>query len=850
MNKTANPVIEYRTLAHLLEDVASRYDKRTALQFKPGLVYQRWSYRRLYDESLRVAALLHERGVAGGDRVVIWGPNSPQWVAVYFACALTGIVAVPIDMRSAPDFVQRVVEQTEPRLAFTSRFLPSGQPGLDLETIWLEDLPDLSLHMAPFDGKAPDPDDLFEIMFTSGTTGAPKGVMLTHANIMSDLFGSRQYVPGDPDFRLLSVLPLSHMFEQTGGLLLPLTSGACITYQTSMQPSALIRSMQEGRINVMLVVPQLLKMLMDGIEREARRQGREKLFARLQAISLRLPFGLRRRLFQSVHKRLGGALAIFFTGGSALDPDLGRKWAALGVRVIQGYGATETSPTISIHPMADPRYDSVGLPIPNETVKIAADGEILVKGPNVTQGYWRSPDRTAAAFEDGWYRTGDQGYLDPRGYLHLLGRTKDMIALASGQKVYPEDIEAELTKHPSVVDAVVVGLQRPDGPEVHAVLILNDGGDAEEVVGWANQRLADHQQIRGFTLWPEEDFPRTHTLKVRKNLVVDYLLGKAPAPPAQSPVARPKTSVAEGLTAALAELSGLPSSSIKPESSLGGDLNLDSLKRVELLSLLEETLGLSLDDSSVDGKTTVAELTLMAGGEQVAPSSMSFPRWSRSWWCCPLRGVIQRALVTPIVAWLYRIELRGKEVLRDLQGPVIFVANHNLGLDNGIFLKSLPSAWRRKLAIAAAAELWHNPLLAVVNPLVGNAFPFSRDGAVRASMDNLGRIMDQGWSVLIYPEGQLTIGGPIQEFKTGIGMLAVGTEAPIQPMCLSVTRFGFPRRLPFLRSGRVTLAFGAPLRFTSTASYIDATATIESAVRELEMRDPGPGAKVPALVGS
>ena len=370
-----------------------------------------------------------------------------------------------------------------------------------------------------------EPDDLAEIMFTSGTTGDPKGVMITHRNLTANIEGISQYIVCDSSSRLLSILPLSHMYEQMGGLLVVLYYGASVTYPVSRQPTVLSRTMRERKITIMLLVPQGLELLMNGIEREVKLQGKEGLWNALFRIAPKTPFGLRRLLFRRVHKRLGGKLDLVVSGGAALDPDLGRKWELLGIKIVQGYGATEASPVISNHSIEDRQPGSVGRPLPNVQVKISDQGEILVHGDNVTPGYWDAPEETAAAFEDGWYKTGDLGFFDDQGFLHIQGRKKDMIVLASGQNVFPDDIQAVLNRHPNVVDSTVVGLAKGSSVEVHAALILESGEDAQEVVTWANQQLAEHQRVRGFTLWPEEDFPRTHTLKVKKQLVLDRLLG-------------------------------------------------------------------------------------------------------------------------------------------------------------------------------------------------------------------------------------------------------------------------------------------------------------------------------------
>ena len=471
---------------------SNAFGPHDAILFKPGFRYLRWSYDRLWAESGQVASLLQSRGLTKGDQVVIWGPNSPQWVLIFFGCLRAGVVAVPLDLRSAPDYVERVISRITPKLAFTSRFTPKNGLDLGLPEITFEEL-ELAIRDLP----APTPvelapDDLVEIMFTSGTTGDPKGVMLTHRNLTANIEGISQYITCDTSSRLLSILPLSHMYEQMGGLLMALGFGASVTYPTSRQPTVLARTMRERRITTLLLVPQGLELLMNGIEREVRRQGKAKLWSKLLSVAAKTPFRLRRRLFGRVHKQFGGKLDFIVSGGAALDPELGKKWELLGVKIVQGYGATEASPVISNHTLKRASGpDSVGRPLPNVEVRISEDGEILVRGDNITPGYWNAPEQTAAALQEGWYHTGDLGYFGDEGFLHIRGRVKDMIVLPSGQNVYPDDIQAVLNRHPDVTDSAVVGLSRGSAVEVHAAIILSDGADPE-----ANRRVGQRTACR------------------------------------------------------------------------------------------------------------------------------------------------------------------------------------------------------------------------------------------------------------------------------------------------------------------------------------------------------------------
>ncbi|MDE0230278.1 MAG: AMP-binding protein [Spirochaetaceae bacterium] len=818
------------TVNDFLDDIVRRFGDRPALLFKPGFRYRVWSYRALRHACAQVSALLRERGVGKGDRVILWGPNAPHWVFAFFGCLRIGAILVPLDVRSTADFVRQVIAKTAPSLAFTAH-ATGGDTALGLPAILFEDLEGLI-----YDRPAAEPaslagDDLAEIMFTSGTTGDAKGVLLTHGNLMANLHSVQQVIPGDASFRMLSLLPLSHMFEQMGSLFAGLGCGASITFVTSRQPAILLKTMQERRINMMLLVPQALDLFMKSIEREVANRGKEHAWQLLMKLARRLPVALRRLLFRQVHARFGGHLRIVVSGGAALDQALGEKWHLLGVSVLQGYGATEASPVISCHSLTEARFDSVGRPVPGVDVRIADTGEIQVRGPNITQGYWQAPEQTAAAFDGDWYKTGDIGFIDDAGHLHIRGRVKEMIVLANGQNVFPEDIEAVLHRIPAVTDATVVGLKQGQDTQVHAVFLLEEPERAPRIVAEANRELAEHQQIRGHTVWPEADFPRTHTLKVKKAVLVDALSAGVPRAAAGAAARTPAAAgnPGERLVRLVSEVSGVAQEQVLPEHTVGGDLDLDSLKRVEMLSIIEQELGVYIDESLVGSQTTFAELQKLLDTQAQAKAALPpFYTWPLSVWFSLLREVLHRVVVFPVFSIRYRARASGLEHLPD-DGPVLFAANHNaVRGDSMVLAKVTPPAWRRHLSFAAAAEItFGKRLTGIFAALVANAFPLSRENAIRASLEHMGRLMDEGWSVVIFPEGEQRIGRPMLPFQSGTGMLAVESHTPVVPVHL----VSEPRRRRFRT--RVAVRFGAPLTFPPGTSYIDATRQIEAAVRSL-----------------
>lgn len=824
-----------KTLNDLLETAANRFGDSPALVIKPGIRERSWSYRELWEASGRVAAFLHGRGIAKGDRVVIWAPNRPEWVVALFGCLRLGAIAVPFDIRSAPEFVAGVLGQTEPKFAFVSRFTPENAEVEGLPHLNIEDLE------AVLEGETSAPprvevaaDDTAEIMFTSGTTGAPKGVILTHGNIISNVLAGTREVAPQPNWRLLSILPLSHMLEQTVGHFAVLFGGGRVVYPASRQPSILVRTMQENGITSIVLVPQALELFMNAIEREAERTGKKEQLAKILRIAPRLPVWVRRKLFGKVHRRFGGKLQFVMCGGARLDPPLAEKWEAMGVMVLQGYGTTEAAPIVACNSFRYKKLDALGKVLPGQEVRIAEDGEIQTRGPNVTPGYWNQPEITEASFAGEWYKTGDLGHIDEDGFLYFKGRKKDLIVLANGQNVYPEDIEPWLQNHQSIVDGVVVGMPSPSGGEdVHAVLLPSEGADGGAVVAEVNPQLAAHQQIRGFTIWPEEEFPRTHTLKVKKNVVLERLIADAQgqANAAEAPPEAPKVEMSP-LVQLIVRICDASPAEVRAESVLGADIGLDSLGRVELLSAIEQELGVYIDESQVHPETTVGDLeALLAQGS--TSEEERFPGWSRSALCRVARAVLYYVVVRPGIALLYQVQVTGRENLEGLSGPVLFAANHNLRVDAGMILVSLPASGRSRLSIAAAADNYFSSVWwRLFSPLLGNTFPFARHGPVRRSLENLGNLLDKNWSVLIFPEGDRT-DGEIKAFKPGTGFVAMESRTPVVPIRVSLQKEGIYEGASFPSRGKVSVNIGKPLVFARGTDYLNATDRLEQAVREL-----------------
>jgi long-chain acyl-CoA synthetase len=667
--------------------------------------------------------------------------------------------------------------------------------------------------------------------------------MLTHGNLMSNATTMTRVLSFDEKDRLLSVLPLSHLYEQVLGFLGPMVVGASIVYPVSRQPAVLIRTFRDFKVSVLLIVPQGLRLLDAAIERRVDQSGKRATFDRAHRWARRAPRRIRRLLFRPVLGEFGGRLHTIGVGASALEVDVARRWTEMGIDVLQGYGATEMGPVVSFTRPERNVLGTVGEPIPGVEARIAGDGEILARGPGRFLGYWKNPDATAAAIDaDGWYHTGDLGAISPDGMLTFRGRKKDMLALPDGQKVYAEDVEAILRDDERVTDAAVVGWPLGAGLKVHAVLLLDDPSLEDDIVATANGRLAPHQQVRGSTVWPDPDLPRTHTLKVRKPDILARLAelerpGSAPIPGAASKVRRENVDAAvDPVLAVVASVAGRNASDVPMTARLSTDLDLDSLRRVELLGVIEEELGVFVDDDALQPDATVADLAVLVEAARTAKAALRAWRWPLSPVVRAVGLASQVLLIYPFVHLFYRVRVSGMERIRPDDGPFLLTPNHCLHLDNGIILARLPFAIRWKLSVAAAADtIYANPIQGVLASVLANAFPLQREGGVRKSLELLGQRLDKGYNILIYPEGKLTVGGPLQPFKAGAGLIAVEGGTPIVPVKLKIHTMSIidRRRLPASLRGDVELVIGEPMWFDAETDHATATTRLEAAVAAL-----------------
>jgi long-chain acyl-CoA synthetase len=568
--------------------------------------------------------------------------------------------------------------------------------------------------------------------------------------------------------------------------------------------------------------------------------------------------GLLRRWwrYRAIHRALGLKFWCFVVGAAPLEPPLEEFWSRLGFLVVQGYGLTETAPIVTLnHPMRSAR-GAVGKPIAGVEVRIAEDGEILVRGENVTRGYFNAPEETRAAFQDGWFYTGDIGAVDEKGQLHIRGRKKEMIVTPEGLNIFPEDVERVLNELPGVIESAVVGGSLPGSTaeRVHAVVLAAAGTDLDEIVRQANVKLQDHQKIRAAVLWPGGELPRTEgTRKLKRRALKEWLAESARD--AGGRAAKPGGSGADRGPSVVSVLSRFaPGRTIAPATTID-ELGLSSLERVELMMALEETLHITVDESKFAMTSTVADLEALARPfDQAAPpvllpsEPIVFPSWNRS---APVRALRRLSLPTwilPLSRVFVTLEVHGLEHLAGIGGPVIFAANHQSHFDAPMILQALPPRWRYRLAPAMAKEFFKahfhpgqfsvrarvtNGMNYYLASAFFNAFPLpQRETGTRQTLRYIGNLIGEGYSILIFPEGRRTDNGEINAFQPGVAMIAARLEVPVVPVRVEGLDRVLHHTWTFPRRGLARVTFGPAMSLTGN-DYAGIARQVETAVRGL-----------------
>jgi long-chain acyl-CoA synthetase len=800
--------------------------KQEFIVYDDGFRGWTFSYEDIARRAVLCAARLREQGIRKGDRVLVWSESRPGWVMALWGCLLQGVVVVPVEPQSSLDLFRRIEQKVRPRLVLLGDRVPDVSSNTQVPAWRLSEL-EQSTSQAQLAPETLTSDDIAEIVFTSGTTAEPKGVVITHGNLAAQIgpieeqiAPYRKFVRPFAPLRFLNLLPMSHLFGQSLATFVPPLIPSSVVFVSSTSPHEIVRQIRSRRIALLVSVPKVLEVLRSFVVR------RFPETANLEGSDQSWPFRWWR--FRAVHRMFGWKFCCVVSGGAPLPAALEQFWSNLGYVVVQGYGLTETAPVISFNHPFHVRHGTTGRPLSSVDLKIAPDGEILVRGANVTPGYFESPEETAAAFREGWFHTGDLGEIDPEGHLIIRGRKKDVIVTPEGLNVYPEDVEAVLDCLPGVQESAVIGKDR-----VHAVLVLEPGANADEIVRQANARLEDHQKIRSFSTWTGAELPRTKTTRKLRRVEIARAVEQGLSQPPEKP--------GTGVASLVAKYA--PGRAIGPDTTID-ELGLSSLDRVQLMMDIEEHLNTSIDERVFGEVRTVADLAKPMPVREEAP----FPAYNRRWAARVLRGIALEGVLLPMTSLIARRTVSGLENLRRICGPVIFASNHQSHFDTPVILASLPLRWRRRVAPVmwkeyfdahfhperhGFRERWMNHMLYGLVTLLFNGFPIPQtETGARESIRYMGGLVEDGWSILIFPEGQRTATGEIGPFLPGIGMIASRLHLPVVPIRLRGVNRVLPRYAKLPKPGCVEVNFGAPL-YLEGESYPVLARRVEEAVRNL-----------------
>lgn len=870
----------------------------TAYVYPRGLRTYRLSYPALAEAAWRTARWLREgEGLAAAERVVLWGGNSGEWAASFWGCLAAGVVAVPVDAQASPAYVARIVEETEAKLILadaanlrTHLFEADGMRARLREMDTLQETV-RNYETKPFDAAEITRDTLAQILYTSGSTASPKGVCLTHGNILASLEPLEQeigrYLRWERWFhplRFLVQLPLSHVFGQMMGLFIPPLLRAEMHFSGELNPADVLDSVRRRKISVIAAAPRYLDVLAAELQRQSEKRWGVKRFAERLLRANSAGVSTRWWLFRDIHRRLGWKFWAFICGGASLPERTERLCRGMGFAVIQGYGMTETASLVSVnHPFKMSR-GSIGKSMPGREVRIGDDGEVLVRGQNVSPGYWTKEGIVPLAKEKEWFATGDLATVDASGNMYFRGRSKDLIVTGSGMNIVPEDVEEALRREPPIRDAVVVPVDGPSGTEAFAMLLASDATRPSELktaVESANSRLEAYQRVARWAVWPGLDFPRTATRKIRRADVAQVAQAMASG--------RETVAHVDALEEALSSSGARWKGDLSDGMQLGTDLGLDSLGRIQALAALEARFETRLDEAAFTETTTVADLRAMLGtaldritegsgpeaevsadAEVVAPGSARdtalpatpsaasaipeaqypFAEWPFRRWASAFRQVFHALAMRPLTrVWSGWARRDGIGQLREVREPALFVANHVTAVDGALLMDRLPWRFGRKLAIAMSGEMlrgyrhpatderWYwrlwLPVQYLLVVLVYAVFPLPRTSGFRRAFDQAGRLADKGYSILVFPEGRRSQTGEIQHFEHGIGILARDLHLPVIPVRVHGLVELREAGRHFARPGDLSIHLGKALHFDSRMDAVEIAEQLENSVRAL-----------------
>jgi long-chain acyl-CoA synthetase len=859
-----------------IQEAAERYPDTIAVQMKAGDRYLQYSYRLLLRQIASVAKSLSGRGIRKGDRVALLSENRPEWMFVYLATVSLGAVIVPLDAQLTEKEIAILLASSEAKAIFVSSttiqklsrngsitvisFDPESQISFPEMVVAY---PDASLPPAPASG------DLAALLFTSGTTGDPKGVMLSHGNLASNCMSCIKLDLVHHDDNMLCLLPLHHTYPAMAAMLLCFSTGATVTLLNSLKGPDILACMQETKISILLGVPQLFmglrRAIFDAIQKKP-------MPVRLMVGLLLVLNGLLRRtvganvgkaVFGKVHAMFGPSFRLFASGGARLDPDVYTDMTNLGFTVIEGYGLTETSPVATFNPLSKQKAGSIGIPVPDVAVKIAnidekGHGEIAILGRNVMLGYYKKPQDTAEVIRDGWFYSGDLGYCDRDGYFFITGRSKEMIVLATGKKIFPDELEKFYKQIPSIKEICLLqgdhGLEAAVVPDFEYLRKMNMS-NSRETIAFEIEDLAKDlppfKRITGLKIF-KEPFPVTRLGKLRRIKIkelydtggerADKSLQEFDAGLLQDPVARK-------LLACLEPFSS--KKNLVPDDNLELDLGLDSLARVELVVSIEKSFGITVPESFGSEVFTVKDVILkikdlLTTGPFADKKNVKMS-WSEILAVEPSADLTSSLKFDPgsllnVARYILRLALKliyivyGRHSVHGMEhlpskGAYILAPNHLSFADAPAVISAIPWHVAAQTFFLGTTDYFGGPFSSKIAGYI-NVIPVDMDVRLYGAMQLSAHVLRHNKVLCVFPEGGRSRDGNIKDFKKGVGIIAKELNIPIIPVAIKGTYKMLPPGKKFPIPARISVTFGKPV-YPEGKNYDEIVKTLYQSVVEL-----------------
>jgi long-chain acyl-CoA synthetase len=898
-------------------ECAERWPDHVALEIQRHDHIESCTYAELRGMAESVGRWITENGFTRGSRLAILADNHPRWVAAYLGVIASGCTAVPLDTALHADQVAKLLKDSGTSAVFCdARHVSMARPaatdmslGLvlmdpdrmtnhSIHEQWLGNLPAI-FEGGPgkFKPAAVMPDDLASLLYTSGTTADPKGVMLTHSNFLGEVEAVFNWIDLGPSDALLGVLPLFHVLAQMANLMLPLVKGSRVVYLETLNTTELLRALSERNITAFAVVPQFYYLIHERIFQEIKKRGAitQKIFAGMVALNRvlrKVGINAGRVLFSKIHKTLGPKMRYLATGGSRFDPEIARDFHDLGVDVLQAYGLTETTAAVFVNSPNDNVIGSVGKAMKGVEAKIVDPqpqeeggpevGEVALRGAVVMKGYWNRPDATAAVMRDGWFMTGDLGYFDTHDNLFLTGRKKEVIVLSNGKNVYPEEIEAHYLKSPYIKEIAVMGLEgKPGegGDRLHAVIVPNFDVlrqkkivNAKEAIRFdiegLSPQIASTKRLGSYEIW-QEDLPRTTTRKIKRFEVEKKVRANQARRvdddsdlPAEKPLTTDETAWLDqpDVQRALKNVRDATRSAprtLRPTHSLELDLGLDSMTRVELLSRIEEELGGNVEESQLTEIYTVRDLvdavlqsaasgtggpgkrTTFAGWKAILaeePDANEVRALARPQPISETFWFLVSRLIQVIALDRFQLRVAGLEKLPK-NGAYILCSNHQSYLDPPILASVLPVETFRKVFAVGTSDIFGQGFMRWLAGTL-RVVVVDPDANLIPAMRAGAFGLRQGRPLILYPEGERSIDGKPRIFKKGAAILSIHLQVPIVPVAIEGFYDAWPRNQSFRGFTTLKVMIGdaivpPPESEASEAAYEQLTAQLKARVVEM-----------------